>query len=352
MLLSIQFLRSVAVIMVIFYHAYLIGKDSNYVGIPVLEDYSEPGKFGVNLFFVLSGFIIFFAHSKDLGRPERIGDYLYKRFSRIYPVYWIFLSLYIFAAYFGLGSADFSWETGNLVSSSLLWGGYEGLTLPLKVAWTLIYEILFYLVFVVFLLNKRLGVVIFLLWALLVVVCNFLEQGPIGIRILELWNLYFIAGGILWLLYTSRLRFPRWLSFSGMCLSLVCFIYISGSVDYSFRPLDAANSPYILLMIFPLFILIFSLLQFEKIFSARFFVPFVYIGNASYTIYLTHSAVISLFYIVVRKLGFNNVSYEVAVIYYFMASACSLLAGLFAYELVEKPTVRLFRNYYNQLVRG
>ena len=47
---------------------------------------------GVNFFFVPSGFIIFFAHAKDVGRPARIGTYLWRRFARVYPTYWVFIS--------------------------------------------------------------------------------------------------------------------------------------------------------------------------------------------------------------------------------------------------------------------
>jgi peptidoglycan/LPS O-acetylase OafA/YrhL len=49
------------------------------------------GRCGVDFFFILSGVVIFMAHSNDLSKPSRIRPFLWKRFRRIYPIYWIML---------------------------------------------------------------------------------------------------------------------------------------------------------------------------------------------------------------------------------------------------------------------
>ena len=53
------------------------------------------GHAGVDLFFVISGFIILFVHYDDIGRPERVGRYLGRRLSRIMPAYWVALTFTI-----------------------------------------------------------------------------------------------------------------------------------------------------------------------------------------------------------------------------------------------------------------
>ncbi|NBQ54213.1 MAG: acyltransferase, partial [Proteobacteria bacterium] len=50
-------------------------------------------RYGVDFFFVLSGFIILHAHMDDIGRPARLGRYLWRRAVRVYPIYWICLTL-------------------------------------------------------------------------------------------------------------------------------------------------------------------------------------------------------------------------------------------------------------------
>ena len=53
------------------------------------------GWYGVDLFFVLSGFIICHVHWNDIGRPEQVRSYFWKRFVRIYPTYWVALALFV-----------------------------------------------------------------------------------------------------------------------------------------------------------------------------------------------------------------------------------------------------------------
>ena len=45
--------------------------------------------------FVLSGFIVLHAHAPDVGRPAALGRYLWRRFARVYPVYWLYLGVYL-----------------------------------------------------------------------------------------------------------------------------------------------------------------------------------------------------------------------------------------------------------------
>ena len=48
---------------------------------------------GVQMFFVISGIVIFRAHRKDFNEPEKASVFYWKRFRRVYPLYWICLSL-------------------------------------------------------------------------------------------------------------------------------------------------------------------------------------------------------------------------------------------------------------------
>ena len=53
------------------------------------------GHAGVDLFFVISGFVILFVHWEDIGRPQRISRYAGRRLTRILPIYWVALALTI-----------------------------------------------------------------------------------------------------------------------------------------------------------------------------------------------------------------------------------------------------------------
>jgi len=55
-----------------------------------------PGDFGVDLFFVISGFIMVFTCWNKFGQPKEVLNFARKRLIRIVPLYWIMTTLMIF----------------------------------------------------------------------------------------------------------------------------------------------------------------------------------------------------------------------------------------------------------------
>ncbi|MDB5052413.1 MAG: acyltransferase 3 [Bacilli bacterium] len=110
-------------------------------------DYLFPGDREVDIFFVLSGFIIYYIHSADIGKKEQLKLFLIKRFVRIYPIYWVVLIgmtlVYLLIPNTGKG---FELEFDNIVRSIILFPQINHLP-TIAVAWTLSYEILFYIFF-------------------------------------------------------------------------------------------------------------------------------------------------------------------------------------------------------------
>lgn len=134
MLIGIQLLRFIAAASVLFAHTL-----HQYEGLKPV------GVFGVDIFFVISGFIIYFITSKDRSL------FLVKRVIRIVPLYWAFtLLLAVIALVLPdlLKSAKF--DLAHL-GASLLFVPYwtEGTLFSpmLKLGWTLNFEMLFYLIF-------------------------------------------------------------------------------------------------------------------------------------------------------------------------------------------------------------
>jgi exopolysaccharide production protein ExoZ len=96
------------------------------------------GAAGVDVFFVLSGFII--AHSSS--RSAR--HFLAHRLIRVVPAYWIATS---FAAMFTLQNLDMSEARGWLLQSLFYLPHPDGRPSLIFVAWTLVYELAFYLLY-------------------------------------------------------------------------------------------------------------------------------------------------------------------------------------------------------------
>src|SRR5438309_1115865 len=96
---SLQALRGVACLMVLFLHAG--NWEPSAHPDTLLLSWARPfGWAGVDLFFVLSGFIITRTQDRHLGRPAAVGSYTGRRVWRIYPIYvttWLATALAMWA---------------------------------------------------------------------------------------------------------------------------------------------------------------------------------------------------------------------------------------------------------------
>ncbi|WP_440975799.1 acyltransferase family protein [Pseudoxanthomonas winnipegensis] len=88
---GLDLLRAIAIVWVMFFHAWVVGGLA-----PEWTWLSRYGWMGVDLFFVLSGFLIGGQVLAPLsrGQPLRFGDFYLRRAFRILPAYWVVLALY------------------------------------------------------------------------------------------------------------------------------------------------------------------------------------------------------------------------------------------------------------------
>src|ERR1700736_6010856 len=88
-LLGLQVLRGVAAVLVVLHHVAVTLALPKYMGLVIAGGLFAPlGRAGVDLFFVLSGFIIYYVHHVDVDVPARFRRYAILRLMRIYPTYW------------------------------------------------------------------------------------------------------------------------------------------------------------------------------------------------------------------------------------------------------------------------
>jgi len=108
-----------------------------------------PGLAGVSIFFVLSGFILSYTYwDRDWVRAPGANsrDFFWSRFARVYPLHWM---MFLVALPLGLNSNTARVEISNfpwlLTLTDRLWPGFPIMMQPVKAAWTLSCEALFYL---------------------------------------------------------------------------------------------------------------------------------------------------------------------------------------------------------------
>ena len=153
----LELARGLAALLVVISHGSLAGVPSQYFPFIV-----SLGTSAVAFFFVLSGSIILHINGRDLGRPDMAANYAWRRVVRIFPTYWLVftidLSLHLFVG-----------NRAGIAEMGLGWIVHEALLLPggqlyVSVAWTLRHELLFYGLFLVAILNRRAGALLFGCW--------------------------------------------------------------------------------------------------------------------------------------------------------------------------------------------
>jgi peptidoglycan/LPS O-acetylase OafA/YrhL len=346
---SIQLLRAVAALCIVFLHCTIAG------------DYKIPstGAFGVDIFFIISGFIIAFIVSTDS------GFFLLKRAIRIIPMYYLatfaaILTVILFSD-FMLDSPEL---TLAIIVKSLLFIPFnENTGFPvLKQGWTLNYEIFFYLVmFICIITVKNKKYIAALCAAFLTVFLAALKITSSNIYIL---NFYldglipeFIYGILLYYCYSlfgtgsgKRVVNPCLkravliimviASFGFLVFSDVCRFYLSSNRNIYYG--------------IPALILTASLLFLEKDIKDNRIIRFgIELGEASYVIYLIHLHIVFFFSrVVFSKIPIENGSIFIEIIKLIAAFAVTIILGVIVYRFIDKPVQDYFRKALKRCKAG
>ncbi|MDD1829710.1 acyltransferase family protein, partial [Photobacterium sp. ZSDE20] len=142
---SIQMLRGICALLVVWAHSY-IWVDDVYPNMG--QNIFSFAFVGVDIFFIISGFII--TYVTDNKKEQVATLFLIKRFFRVVPLAWVAMLLYGFAS--GYSISDL-FNNNDFIKSLLFIPIDSSAQAPaygygfLIVTWTLIYEIIFYLIF-------------------------------------------------------------------------------------------------------------------------------------------------------------------------------------------------------------
>ncbi|MEW9855653.1 acyltransferase family protein [Novosphingobium sp. M1R2S20] len=331
---SLQWLRAVAAMSVVYFHAVIQAKHVFFIGM------TEIGETGVDIFFVLSGFIMWVTTRNS---PISMGQFIGKRIERIVPLYWV-LTLAVAACAIIvphlLRSTKF--DIAHLLTSLFFmpWANPAGMPgtstyiSPVIIpGWTLNMEMMFYILFALCLpLRKKWRVfgIAFLISALYVV-------GNVGGNRGYLVSFYgnsiifeFLMGVLLaaYLIPFLKLSVPwAWML---LFLSLIILAYIEAS---------SPDFPRALKFGVPAFFAIAAAINLERLSAVPNFPILVKLGDASYSIYLSHIFVISALRTAWNLLDLDRSDWN-AFAFVTVSVAVSAIFGLLIHEYVERPLSR------------
>lgn len=337
---GVQVLRAVAALMVVLHHAELsVLLGFGFARVPILL----VGSAGVDIFFVISGFIMLVSSRRLFGAPGGARTFLLRRLIRIVPLYWAVTSIYVAAFLFAPAALGRAVSGATMAASYLFWPqvGLDGTFHPvLVVGWTLNYEMFFYALFALAVALPQPRAVLVVTVGLLAVVALAKLSGPPSSP-LAFWGepivLEFAAGIALGLAYERRLFVPITVAILVACVAAATFVAQIG------QPIPG-GWPRLMLYGLPALSLVGSVvLARPNERRSRLPASLVFLGDASYSLYLVHLLALTAVRLVAGRLGLTPETAIEAVGFVVASVAAAIVVACFSYVLFERPVTRLLR---------
>jgi len=331
---EIDLLRFLAALAVVLYHYTFRGfAEGGYspVEYPVLGEFFKYGLYGVQLFFIISGFVILMTATK-----RDAANFVISRITRLYPAFWACVTL---TAVFILWKGGEVFQVGlvqYLLNLTMI-SGFAGVEMVDGVYWTLLVEIKFYaLIFVLLLCGQIKRIEWFLAFWLMLTALSMVLPLPKIVTFLFLtdWSSFFIAGALFYLVRQNSMNVLR---------GAMLFISLLLALGQNLREIKHLEvlyksdfSPYIssavIFCCFAVFLMI-SLGMTSKLNSQKL----IKLGVLTYPLYLIHQ---NIGFILFQEFGSSVNRYVLLIGLVFIM----LLASWLIHILIEQSLGRWMNN--------
>lgn len=308
---SLDLLRFSAAIFVMLYH-YLFRSDffnGDY-------DFAKYGYLGVQLFFMISGFVIYYSIEN-----KTILQFVKSRFFRLYPIYWICLTFTLIITFL---FSDIRYTAEEILVNYTMLQGFFKIRHVDGVYWTLCVELIFYFWAFINIFNRKatmIGVFVFLIFSFV----NIWYHFNIEIRTILLmeWSPYFISGLAFFKIIIKKERSYLIVLFFSFLLSLYYadFQYRRISENY-----DVDYNVYFVFSIISMFFIVFS--NIDKIVFKYDGILKIF-GGITYPLYLIHQIV---GYLAIKKLMALNINGLYSVL---ITSVLMIIISYFINDFIE-----------------
>jgi len=297
------------------------------------------GGAGVDIFFVLSGFIITYTSKKALASSSNYGSFLKRRAIRIFPTYWIIISGFLLLQILlpTLYRTHYQLNAVNLLSTYLLLPDHIMVN---GVSWTLSYELFFYFLFsFAFLIRNKLALLILsCIYVLCIIAMPLLHidmgqaNGWIKMMFHPMNVEFFIGVAIVFLLPAIN---------KSTAIACICFgtaWFIAGAL-YANSGHALFGSPFNRVVLFgvPSFFIIMGIVKYEIAAQVNVHSILVSLGEASYSLYLIHLPLVFASIKILARLHISSPLVIHILIMLVVIMICAI--SIFFFKWVEKPMI-------------
>jgi len=333
--LTIQALRAVAALLVVLLHAFETWGERVDPAAPGVN--WENGAAGVDIFFIISGFVMVISSRRLVDQAGAWLIFLRHRIVRIVPLYWLLTTVKVLAVMV-LGSVvlrtslDFNFVAGSYlflpVTDS---AGHFRPVLP--VGWTLTYEFLFYLLFAVALAMRvdTLRVVVPGLGLIAGAALARTDAWPAWTILFDTIVVEFVFGVVLAKWTLKGFRLPP---------AIAGGLVLVGFASILILPMISENTR-VLTWGIPAFAIVAGAVSLEPFVAHTLPRWILALGDASYSIYLSHGFVVPALMLTVGSIVSPGRGAEVLTVV--LCVSVSSIAGWILYFLIESPITRALK---------
>lgn len=284
---ELDLLRFLAAIAVVFFHYAFRGYakgDMSTMPYPLLAEPAKYGYLGVELFFMISGFVILMTASSN-----NLKVFFISRVVRICPAFWVCCTI-TFLVILVIGQPRYTADLYQYIANMTLLSDVMGVTPIDGVYWSLFAEIKFYLMISIVLAFKKIEKIetYLVLWLLISVIAEVFTFEKMRSVLVTDYAAYFIAGATFYMIWSKGITTTRILLLAG-ALALSCYTAIvwaelletKYSTDYNLL---------IVCSVITLFFITFFLVATDKM-AAIGALNWTALGALTYPLYLLHQMI-------------------------------------------------------------
>lgn len=330
MIVSVQYLRGIAALLVLL--AHISYKDMQY---SLGSFHFDIGIFGVDIFFVISGFVMYYISQNIENSFRGIICFFKQRVIRIIPLYWLVSCLALMIYIIAPERVNSSTGSTDILNSFTLFPSETKYLVA--VGWTLSYEFYFYFLFSISLFFKYYKALI-----ISVILLSLVFVGEMLFSKTFLQN--FLTNSLLLEFFYGILIAKYYLNhFTHRAKFLLGFIIVGLFILYInfFSDISTIRGFY---FGFPAMVIVLVLVSCEKYFKKHKSILLTELGNMSYSLYLVHLFVLAFVAIIYKLVKINTFVAEI--IYLIAMFSLSILIGYVVYKFIESPLLKYFKTNF------
>jgi exopolysaccharide production protein ExoZ len=320
---GVQALRLLAALLVVTTHSFFYASERLGAGTMLWDN----GARGVDIFFVISGFVMVVSSRNLIGAPQGWAKFAIQRVTRVVPLYWLVTSIKVVIMLLSTGFVLHSTLDLSNVVKSYLFIPYNvtptNIGVLVGVGWTLVFEMFFYFVFSLALLIGAniyifVGVIMGLLSALSLALP---EKHTVWMYLCQPFVLEFLFGMFVgYFALNNKFIESRYAAMFSILTTLWIVIFPSG-----LEPMVST-----IVIGIPATLLVYSVVSLEPYLRNKIPSLLLFFGAASYSLYLFHPMVAPIVPVLLDKLHVPVFSLSVS-----LSLLVALVTAAFVYRYVE-----------------